>query len=229
MTLEDVAEAKSAIEAEGQVASCNRIVERIGGSKRDVVRFMRQLQAEGPVDAVAVEEAALEEEAPAPLSQARDQRDQTAAAERTLGEEEQALKRERQALEAAARQEASHAGRHASEVIDLACRQRLREVRTQLEQVEAERQQVHLKRQQAWQAQLQAADQYSAVQGQAARWLRRLRQAQRAAETSASACHRGAAQEEEAQALEHLAQLIGRPEAEAFAADATRHPAWLKD
>jgi hypothetical protein len=48
MTLDDVRQAHSELEALGIAISANTIVARIGGSKRDAVRLLRQLRAEEP-------------------------------------------------------------------------------------------------------------------------------------------------------------------------------------
>ena len=54
MTLEDVTQAKQALEAEGVYPSQAAILARLGhGSTRDVGRFMRQLAASGGVALVA--------------------------------------------------------------------------------------------------------------------------------------------------------------------------------
>jgi Plasmid replication region DNA-binding N-term len=45
MTLEDVKTAKETLEREGLTPSYNAIVQRLGGSKRDVARLMQQLTA----------------------------------------------------------------------------------------------------------------------------------------------------------------------------------------
>ena len=225
MTLDDVRTVKEQVEREGLTPSCNLILERLGkGSKRDVVRLIRQLHAAGPGDAVVEKE-----EAPAPLQRARHTRDQTAAAERTLGEQEQRLKLERQVLANHQTQLAIQAQTVRTDAAEEARRRQVLASSTELSQVEAQRQLVHLKRQHAHTQALQAADQYSALAGQAARWLRRLRLRQREAHTLAQAWARGAAREECEQAHVALAALIGQAEAEALAADPTLHPDWGKD
>jgi Plasmid replication region DNA-binding N-term len=46
VTLQQVALAKQALEDEGRRPSANAILERLGGSKRDIVRYLRELNGE---------------------------------------------------------------------------------------------------------------------------------------------------------------------------------------
>ena len=250
MTLDDIQTAKSALEAEGIRPSYNAILTRLGhGSKRDVAHLLRVQAADVPVPALGEEpplpappgpplpappEPPLPDEPPlppaaSPLHQGRQARDATAAAEQALGEQEQALKQQRKALEAQVQEAEHHAARQTSDVVDLACRQRLRAVRSQLEQVEAQRLEVHRRRRAGFEMKLAAQDDYNALQGQTARWLRRLRQAQRAALASASAYQRGEAAEEFEEALQHLTALVGVQEAQRCATDQQYQPAWLRE
>jgi hypothetical protein len=54
MTLDDVREAAAALEADGQPVWCRTILDNIGGSKRDVARYLRELRGgtAAPADAV---------------------------------------------------------------------------------------------------------------------------------------------------------------------------------
>jgi hypothetical protein len=242
MTIDQVREAKERLEREGEVPSLNKIVARIGGSKRDVQRFMQQLGGVETVpgaagwEAEAMTTVAGEElplpapppPEPSPLCLARQARDQTAAQEQALGLEEKALKVQRQALDTRRQQLDIQQQTVHTDAADLERRRQLREVLTQLETVEAERRAVHRARQAAAAAKVAANDAYEALQGQAGRWLRRLRQAQRTATTSALAFERGDALQEAGQALPQLAALVGWEEARYCTTDMSYQPLWLK-
>jgi hypothetical protein len=114
-----------------------------------------------------------------------------------------------------------------SDVLDMEARRRLRELRLELQRVEAERLKVHQQRLKVHQQVLETAEAYDALHGQAARWLRRLRRAQRVVQSAAEARQRGEGREECALALAQLAALVGAVEAQALAADPSLHPAWL--
>jgi hypothetical protein len=233
---EQIEQAIAEAEGRGEKWTNLSIFEVVGGHYGDMSQYLKQRRAAAREAGAAV--AVAEEEAPAPepeaappgapLSQARQKRDWAAAAEHALGEEEQAVKQQRRALEEQVQQLAISAPVSRSDAADLEVRRRLRELRTALEAVEAERLEVHRRRRAAFEAKLTAQDAYEALEGQAARWLRRLRQAQRIVQTSAAAYQRGEAREALAQALEQLAELVGREAAEALAADPSLYPGWLR-
>ena len=229
MTLEAVQAAKVALEREGKTPSLNAILAHIGhGSKRDVAAFMKQLNGLETA-AVAVEDPMEPELSPdSPLGQARQRRDETAAAELALALEEQALQGQRDALDDARQQCDIQQQTVRTDAADQERRRQRREALTQLETVEAERRAVHRRRQAAAAAMVAAQDAYDALQGQAGRWLRRLREAQRVVQTSPAAFERGDAREEFEQALGELAALVGRAEAQAVADDPALQPAWLR-
>ena len=230
-----VEQAIAEAEAQGLAWTNRHIYERVGGNYEALAAYLKQRRAQAPsgeTTAVAVEEPPAPERPPVlasprtPLSQARWERNRTHQAEHALGLQEQGLKTERRTLEEAVQVETYHVGRQTSDTMDLAARQRLQELRTQLLQVEAQRLAVHQQRREAFAAKLAAADAYDSVHGQAARWLRRLRDAQRRAQAGTTAQARGDAREEGELALEELARLVGQTEAHALADDPTLQPDW---
>jgi Plasmid replication region DNA-binding N-term len=164
-----------------------------------------------------------------PLSRARQERDQTAAQELALGQEEQALKQARKRLEDAVQQLAIRALGQASDAQDLERRRQVREIERQFRQAEEARVAVHRQRREAAVAKLTAADQYNGLADQARRWLRRLREAERQARTLPHAWARGDAAAEAHEAQQSLAALIGIEDAQRCATDTQYQPAWLKD
>jgi Plasmid replication region DNA-binding N-term len=167
--------------------------------------------------------------AASPLSRARQARDQTAAQELALGQEEQSLKRARKALEDQVQQRAIRALGQATDVQDLARRREVRELTRQFQEVETARIAVHRQRREAAVVTLTAADQYNALADQARRWLRRLQEQRREARTLPHAWARGDARDEAETAQQHLAALVGTEEAQRCATEPQYQPAWLQD
>ena len=228
---QQIEQAIAAQEAAGQSWTNQSIYNAIGGNYSELSQYLkaRRAQAQGAEGvAVAVAEAARLASLRTPLARARWQRDQTAQDEFTLVEQEQALKEQRRALDNQRQQLEINTLTGHTDAADLERRRQARTVITQRLQVEEQRLAVHRQRLAAHETALLAADQYAALQGQAARWLRQLRAAQRQTQAGGTAQERGDAREEAETALRHLAALVGQAEAEALAADARLSPDWLR-
>ena len=218
MTSDRIERIEAAIaEAEAQgLGWTNDSIHRItGGSYSNLSSYLRDRRAQAALDAeagaVAVEEPPAPSPPQTPLHRARSARDQTAEAEHALGVEEQTIRQQRQALEQAAlRLRIQQNGTGQSDARDEAARRQLEDIRRDLAEAETQRLAVHLRRREAHVQVLEAAEAYDALHGQAARWLRRLRAAQRQRQAGQTAGQRGDAREEFEQALGELARRWAR-------------------
>jgi hypothetical protein len=254
MTQDRIAQIEAAItemEQAGLHWTNAKIFQKVSGNYQDLSQYLKErraamqtfsqaaasLQARRAEASVAVEEPPEKEpveepeEAPAPdlppLLLARWERDRTAEREHQLGVQEAHWKQQRHALEEAIRSEEYSGARQHSDTSDLESRRRLRALRQERERVEAARLKVSMARRDLHVRVLETNDEWENVRGQAARWLRRLREAQRLSGAGATAHARGDAREAAEEALAALARLIGRVEAAQLAADASLQPSWL--
>ena len=237
MTEERVALIEQAIADLGDQWNNRDIYERVGGSYANLSRYLKERRAKAhPIEETTTATAVVDPEPTPPLRPqtplplARWERDQTHAAEHALGLDEQRLRVQRQALEQETlRLSIQQNGVQQSDCVDEANRRQLQDIQRQRAAVEAQRLQVHQRRRDAHEVMLAAADFYESLHGQAARWLRRLRQAQRTRQAGTTAAMRGDAREEVEQALRELVALVGETEAAALAADPALQPDWLKE
>jgi hypothetical protein len=241
------------LEASGERWTNAKVYQRLGGSYSQLTAYLKTRralhQAADVLKARRAEEAAViavaepeepeefpapeEGDAPArrlgtpPLILALLERDRVREREHGLGVEEQVLKVKRQRVEEAMRVEEYSVARLRSDALDLESRRRLRDLRQELEQVEAARRKVHQQRLEVHRQVLETAESFENLRGQAARWLRRLRESQRRSAAGSTAVARGDAREECEQATQQLARVVGQTEAEQLAGDPNVHPAWL--
>jgi ABC-type uncharacterized transport system permease subunit len=231
MNLEQVKAAKDALEAEGRYPSADAVLTTLGfGSKRDVVRLLRELagapEAQGAASATAVAE---ETPAPGMLVPLRQQAQEARAAEIALGLKVQALETGRLA-EIVRELVLTEAHGRACQTKEAAAAIRAALAYLQAQKTAAEQEKRALMAQRATQGKvaLDAEHQYRAARQRAQALVTTLRRQQREAR-DLSPWEASGVEDQVGLTLLALSELVGEQDAQQLHADPTYRPAWLQE